>query len=104
MQQSVDEQAERCTPAAEEAEAQLRAMSGRIVSLTDEINQPLTAIANYCETARLLIESLHDNEQARNAASSLEAAIGQVFRASEKVRGLSEFAGQATRKPSDSQA
>jgi phosphoglycerate-specific signal transduction histidine kinase len=94
MQCSVEKATQYDREIAGEDEAPLRANSARVLSMTEEINEPLTAISNYCESARLLLGSMPDNEQVQKVASALEAAIGQVFRAGEKVRRLTDFIGQ----------
>ena len=60
-------------------------------SLAHELNQPLTAIANYSEGARLVVESMPESEAADKLKGMLEAAAGQVLRAGEIVRRLREF-------------
>ena len=82
-----------------DAEAELRSMSERVIFLADEINQPLTAIANYCESARLVLGSMAENEQVQKVESALEAALDQVFRAAAKVRRLTESISHPDGRP-----
>jgi two-component system sensor kinase FixL len=60
-------------------------------SLAHELNQPLTAIANYSEAARLILDSLPASDASEKMKSILEATAGQVLRAGEIVRRLREF-------------
>jgi two-component system sensor kinase FixL len=60
-------------------------------SLAHELNQPLTAIANYSEGARMLVETMSGGEVADKLKNMLEATAGQVIRAGEIVRRLREF-------------
>jgi two-component system sensor kinase FixL len=60
-------------------------------SLAHELNQPLTAIANYSEGARMLVETMPRGEIADKLTNMLEATAGQVLRAGEIVRRLREF-------------
>lgn len=60
-------------------------------SLAHEINQPLTAIANYSEATRMLLDSLPESEDGEKMKSMLEATSAQVLRAGEIVRRLREF-------------
>ena len=76
-------------------------MSTLATSIAHEINQPLTAIANYCEGARLLLERLPPSDDGENLDSMLEATAAQVLRAGEIVRRLRDFMshGRTTYKP-----
>jgi two-component system sensor kinase FixL len=60
-------------------------------SLAHEINQPLTAIANYSETARIILAALPPSDQSQRLAEILEACATQVIRAGEIVRRLRDF-------------
>lgn len=60
-------------------------------SLAHEINQPLTAIANYSETTRMLLEKLPPSKEVEKIDAMLEASTGQVLRAGEIVRRLRDF-------------
>ena len=66
-------------------------MSTLATSLAHELNQPLTAIANYSESARILLGKFPTDETVQNLSSMLEASAGQVLRAGEIVRRLREF-------------
>lgn len=60
-------------------------------SLAHELNQPLTAVASYCESARELL----DNEPGREALDMVREALGeaaqQSIRAGQIVRRLRDF-------------
>jgi two-component system, LuxR family, sensor kinase FixL len=58
--------------------------------LAHELNQPLTATANYLQALRRLIER-GDASSLERAKGAAESAIGQVQRAGEIIRGLREF-------------
>jgi two-component system sensor kinase FixL len=60
-------------------------------SLAHELNQPLTAIANYSEGARMIVDTMPGGEAADTLRGMLEATAGQVLRAGEIVRRLREF-------------
>jgi two-component system sensor kinase FixL len=60
-------------------------------SLAHEINQPLTAIANYSESTRMLLESLPPGALVEKIDAMLEAIAEQVLRAGEIVRRLRDF-------------
>ena len=60
-------------------------------SLAHEINQPLTAIANYSESTRMLLEQLPPGEVVEKIDTMLEAIAEQVLRAGEIVRRLRDF-------------
>lgn len=66
-------------------------MSTLATSLAHELNQPLTAIANYSEGARILADQLPSSDTRERISAGLEAAAGQVLRAGEIVRRLREF-------------
>ena len=76
-------------------------MSTLATSLAHEINQPLTAIANYCEGARIVLGKLPSSEAALKLDSMLEATTTQVLRAGEIVRRLRDFMshGRTTYQP-----
>lgn len=70
-------------------------------SLAHELNQPLTAIANYCETARdLLSEGEPDRETLAIIREALDDAASQSIRAGQIVRRLRDFIshGQTERR------
>lgn len=66
-------------------------MSTLAASLAHELNQPLTAIANYCETARIVLDGLANDEVTQKLDSILETTTAQVLRAGEIVRRLRDF-------------
>ena len=76
-------------------------MSTLATSIAHEINQPLTAIANYSESVRMLIESLPPGETIDRAKVMLEATAAQVLRAGEIIRRLRDFMshGQTAYRP-----
>lgn len=60
-------------------------------SLAHELNQPLTAIANYCESLRDLLASTPDEETLAVVREALDDAAGQAVRAGQIVRRLRDF-------------
>lgn len=60
-------------------------------SLAHEINQPLTAIANYSESTRMLLDKLPPGEVVEKIDAMLAASSDQVLRAGEIVRRLRDF-------------
>ncbi len=76
----------------------LSAMGEVASMIVHELNQPLTAIANFGEAARRLIESGGDPAR---AASFMEKAVAQAHRASEMIRRLRSFVsrGPTEREP-----
>jgi signal transduction histidine kinase len=72
-----------------ERAARLDTMGAFAAALAHEINQPLTAIANYARLAKIAVEKQPaDTETARQAAGH---AVAQVDRAAEVVRRLRDF-------------
>lgn len=72
-----------------ERAARLDTMGAFAAALAHEINQPLTAIANYTRIAKMAVEKQPaDTTTARTAA---EHAVVQVDRAAEVVRRLRDF-------------
>ena len=69
-------------------------------SLAHELNQPLTAIANYCETARDLLASEPDPDTMTMIREAMDDAAQQAIRAGQIVRRLREFinTGETVRK------
>ena len=69
-------------------------------SLAHELNQPLTAVANYCETARDLLASEPDPDTMIMIREALDDAAKQAIRAGQIVRRLREFinTGETERK------
>ncbi|URD60045.1 PAS domain S-box protein [Sphingomonas sp. KRR8] len=60
-------------------------------ALAHELNQPLTAIANYCEGARDLLAGEPDGEALAMAREALDEAAQQSVRAGQIVRRLRDF-------------
>jgi two-component system sensor kinase FixL len=60
-------------------------------SLAHELNQPLTAIASYCEGARQLLSSTPDTETLASIREALEEAAAESVRAGEIVRRMRDF-------------
>ena len=69
-------------------------------ALAHELNQPLTAVANYCETARDLLVEAPDEETLEILREALDDAAKQSVRAGQIVRRLRDFIthGQTERK------
>ena len=60
-------------------------------SLAHELNQPLTAIANYCEAARDLLGNGSDHETLDTVQEALDEASKESVRAGQIVRRLRNF-------------
>jgi two-component system sensor kinase FixL len=60
-------------------------------SLAHELNQPLTAVASYCEGARELLDHDPDAEALAMAREALDEAAEQAVRAGQIVRRLRDF-------------
>ncbi|MCL6698466.1 PAS domain S-box protein [Sphingomonas sp. NSE70-1] len=60
-------------------------------SLAHELNQPLTAIANYVETARDLLQQVPDEETLAVLREALDESAAQSVRAGQIVRRLRDF-------------
>ena len=69
-------------------------------ALAHELNQPLTAVANYCETARDLLAGPLDEEMVETLREALDDAARQSVRAGQIVRRLRDFIthGQTERR------
>ncbi len=69
-------------------------------SLAHELNQPLTAIANYCEAARDLLGDGATGDAAGMVREALDEAAKEALRAGQIVRRLRDFIshGDADRK------
>ncbi len=69
-------------------------------SLAHELNQPLTAVANYCETARDLLASPPDPDTLVMLREALDDATQQAIRAGQIVKRLRDFIshGETERK------
>lgn len=70
--------------------ARLGAMGAMASTLAHELNQPLTAIANYLETSRDML-TVVDAGTVELVRSALDEAAGQSIRAGQIVRRLREF-------------
>lgn len=70
--------------------SRISAMGTMASTIAHEINQPLTAIANYLETTRAMIGDTED-ETLFEIAEALELAAGQALRAGEVIRRLRAF-------------
>lgn len=60
-------------------------------SLAHELNQPLTAVANYCEGARELLAGEVDEDALDTIREALDDAAQQAIRAGQIVRRLRDF-------------
>ncbi len=82
-------------------EARLIAMGEMASSVAHEINQPLSAISNYCETALAALDAGQQDHEILNR--SLRGAASQAQRAGEIIRRLREFIrkGDTTRSSVD---
>lgn len=60
-------------------------------SLAHELNQPLTAVANYCEAARDLLAGSPDAGTIDMVRDALDQAAGESMRAGQIVRRLRDF-------------
>jgi two-component system sensor kinase FixL len=70
--------------------ARLSAMGEMASALAHELNQPLTAIINYAQTARGLAER-HSGESISGFVSLLEKTVEQASRAGQIIRRLRQF-------------
>jgi two-component system sensor kinase FixL len=70
-------------------------------SLAHELNQPLTAIANYCEAARDLFSGTVDEESALLIQEALAETAKEALRAGQIVARLRQFIsqGETERQP-----
>jgi two-component system sensor kinase FixL len=60
-------------------------------SLAHELNQPLTAVASYCESARDLLDNEPDGGSLEMVKEALDEAAQQAIRAGQIVRRLRDF-------------
>lgn len=60
-------------------------------SLAHELNQPLTAVASYCESARDLLRANPDAETLSMVREAMDEAAKQAVRAGQIVRRLRDF-------------
>jgi two-component system sensor kinase FixL len=70
--------------------SRLTAMGEMASTLAHELNQPLSAVANYMKGARRLLEGNTD-ERATMIREAMEKAAGQALRAGQIVRRLRDF-------------
>src|SRR5215470_9935030 len=70
--------------------SRLTAMGEMASALAHELNQPLTAIANYMKGSRRLLEGRAD-EQAGMVRDAIDKAAEQSLRAGQIIRRLREF-------------
>ena len=67
------------------------AMGELATTLAHELNQPLTAIANYTLVTRKLVADLDQGEQTKQALSLLDKSAEQAQRAGEIIRSIRTF-------------
>ena len=60
-------------------------------SLAHELNQPLTAVASYCESARDLLQGPADEDALAMVREAMDEAAKQAVRAGQIVRRLRDF-------------
>ena len=99
----------------QESEAQLQEAQGELArlarlselgemasTLAHELNQPLSAIANYVQGCRRLLENV-DEENAVRMRGALDEAAKQALRAGDIIRHLREFVtrGDTEKRPED---
>lgn len=70
--------------------SRLSSMGEMASALAHELNQPLTAISNYLQGSRRLIDSI-DNERATMLRNALGKAAEQALRAGQVIRRLRDF-------------
>jgi two-component system sensor kinase FixL len=70
--------------------SRLTAMGEMASALAHELNQPLSAIANYLKGCRRLLDKQSD-EQSRMVSDALDKAAGQALRAGDIIRRLRDF-------------
>lgn len=75
--------------------SRVSAMGTMASSLAHELNQPLTAIANYVEGARELLNN-PDADNLETVRQALDDAARESVRAGQIVRGLRDFIGRGT--------
>ncbi len=68
----------------------LTAMGQMTSALAHELNQPLTAVSNYANAARRMLEGVQA-PQIQMVRDMLAKAVGQIIRAGEIIRRLREF-------------
>jgi two-component system sensor kinase FixL len=82
--------------------SRLSAMGTMASTLAHELNQPLTAIANYLEAGRELLEA-NDEEAAALLREAIEESANEALRAGKIVRRLRDFVarGEVERREED---
>ena len=82
--------------------ARLNELGEMASTLAHELNQPLSAIANYVQGCRRMLEKL-DEEHANRMRGALEEAAKQALRAGDIIRHLREFVtrGDTEKRPED---
>jgi CHASE3 domain sensor protein len=78
--------------------ARLSAIGEMAASIAHELNQPLTASANYLNGSRRLLDGLSD-ERVRKARDALAKAAKEALRAGEVIRRLRDFIKQGEIDP-----
>ena len=78
--------------------SRLTAMGEMASALAHELNQPLTAIANYLKGSRRLLEGRAD-EQAGMVRDAIEKAAEQSLRAGQIIRRLRDFVARGESEP-----
>jgi two-component system, LuxR family, sensor kinase FixL len=79
--------------------SRLSVMGQMASAIAHELNQPLSAVISYLETARLLLQA--DAGSPERLDEVMQRAVRQVERAGEVIRNLRQFArkGEAQRRP-----
>ena len=73
--------------------SRLSAMGEITSMIVHELNQPLTAIANFGEAAKRLVDA---GDQPGRAAEFMEKSVAQAHRASEMIRRLRDFVSRGS--------
>jgi two-component system sensor kinase FixL len=83
--------------------SRVSAMGAMASTLAHELNQPLTAIANYLEAARDLIGEQHPASKDALLREAMDEAAGEALRAGQIVRRLRDFVarGETERRVHD---
>ena len=74
--------------------SRLSAMGEIVSMIVHELNQPLTAIANFGEAAKRLVEG--GGERSQRAATFMEKSVRQAHRASDMIRRLRSFVSRGS--------
>lgn len=80
--------------------SRLTAMGEMATALAHELNQPLSAIANYLKGSKRLLQDRTD-EESRQTCEALDKATDQALRAGQIIRHLRDFVsrGESERRP-----